>query len=179
MKRTLIALIAIVGFASMANAASLTVSADKSVYNVGEAITLTVAGSSDNDTETDTAVFAQVNFDDGGALASFVSSSQNTMQTAGFLNWTQGVLSSGPGFAVALNQLFGTSPGPANIDGVGMIVLSAAAPGVVSASFELSTADYFGAEPGGPAIFTIVPEPTTAGLLGMGLLSLAVAGRRR
>ena len=76
MKRTLIAVIAVLGFATTASAASLTVSADQSVYQIGDTIVLTVVGTSDGSAEQDTAVFAEVQWD--GGLASFVSSAQSS-----------------------------------------------------------------------------------------------------
>ena len=158
----------------------LSLSADGSIYNVGDTITISVVGSSNGTTESSTQVFAQVNFDDGGALASYVSSSQTQGGTfTGAIPWTLGALNSGPGFAVAINQIIGLNPLPASTDASGTIQLLASAPGVVGASIDAGTADYFGAAVPAGISFTIVPEPTTAGLLGLGLLSLAVAGRRR
>jgi opacity protein-like surface antigen len=44
MKRTLFVVVALVAFATAASAASLSVVSDKTTYNVGETITLTVTG---------------------------------------------------------------------------------------------------------------------------------------
>ena len=89
---------------------------------------------------------------------------------------------SGAGFGDALNQVAGLSPLPADTHFSATIVLSAGSPGVVNVDWNRTPGanllDFYGANGTGET-FTIVPEPTTAGLLGLGLLSLAVAGRRR
>ena len=108
------------------------------------------------------------------------SSSQNQGGTfSGAIPWTLGALNSGAGFAVAINQIIGLNPLAASTDASGTVQLVAGGPQTVSISLNAGTLDYFGApDPGGISV-TIIPEPTTAGLLGLGLLSLAVAGRRR
>ena len=58
-----------------------------------------------------------------------------------------------------------------------------AAPGSSVVSFDLATEEYFGATPGAPATFSVLPEPKTGWLIGLGVLSLALRrraqGRRR
>ena len=178
MKRTLFTLVAVVGLATATNAASLSVSSDRSTYLPGETITLEVIG--DAQGASTTQVFAQVLY---SGDSSFQSSSQQQQSSfGGALPWTVGVLTSGPGFADALNQIAGTSPLPADGLFMAQILLTAGSPGTVNTSFNVTPGAnalnfYGGGGQGGS--FTIVPEPTTAGLLGLGLLSLAVAGRRR
>lgn len=175
-----------------ATAATLTVSADKSLYSVGENIVFTVVGSS-GPGEASTAVLASLLYENSGM--GFVSSSQTQGSSfGGGILWTLGNLSQGPtlggdpfnptgdpdiDFAFGINQIIGLSPLSADGPVSGIVVLEALAAGSYAVGFNLDTADYFGAVPGGPALFTIVPEPTTAGLLGLGLAGLAGVRRRQ
>jgi hypothetical protein len=177
-KQILISLITVIGLAITANAATLSVTSDASTYAPGATITLTVSG--DAEGASTTAVFAQVLF---SGDSSFVSSSQQGQTSfSGGLPWASGALTSGAGFADALNQIAGLSALPADNLFSATIVLTAGSAGTVATSFNTTPGanllDFYGAS-GTGGTFTIVPEPTTAGLLGLGLLSLAVVGRRR
>jgi hypothetical protein len=182
MKRTLIALIAVVGMATAANAATLSVSSDAASYGLGDTITLTVTG--DADGASAQAVFARVLYSGSGSV-NFVSASQVGMTSfSGGLAWSPGVTAGDASGANALNQLAGLMALAPDTTFSSTVVLTAAGAGTVAISFEGLTGgptalDFFGLSSGTGGSFTIVPEPTTAGLLGLGLLSLAVAGRRR
>jgi len=86
MKRTLFVVVALVVFAMGANAASLTVVSNKTTYNTGETITLTVAGSDAG--ASSYAVFGRLEYN--GALASGVTQAQ-----ANLGGWSKGGLANG------------------------------------------------------------------------------------
>ena len=187
MKRTLFVAAIVLGFATAANAASLSISSDQASYNVGDTITLTLSGSTTSG-ETTTQVYAAVSY--SSALTETVSSSQQPHTTSfGNNNWTQGALPVSDGQAALLNQIAGLSPS-SNGSGVSSATatLVAQAAGTVVVSFiegGSAALDYFGittnAGAGGGTSFVInaIPEPTVASLIGLGLVGLAVGGRRR
>jgi hypothetical protein len=186
MKRTLFLVAVLVAFATGASAATLSVVSDKTTYAVGETITLSVNG--DAQGASSTAIFGRLQFD-----GSLVNNNTNTQKLIGAASdWVKGGLSAGDtnavgpttGFAEAFNQVslnggFQTATSP-----ISTITLVAQAVGVVSAQwnqvsgsgFELG---YFGITNSPGATFTIIPEPSTVALLGLGLIGLAVSGRRR
>jgi hypothetical protein len=183
MKRTLIAVAALIGFASAANAVSVTVTANQASYTVGETVTLTVT--TDATATTDTAIFGQVLYNSailGGGSATQVGLSS----VGGIILWTTGVLNCGGGSCDAFNQIGGLNPLPVD-QGAGFAIatlsFTAAAPGVTPVSWNTTPGpfqfDFFGLTTGVGTTVTVVPEPTTAALLGLGLFGLAVAGRRR
>lgn len=176
MKRILIAAVAMLGFAAAANAATLSVVSDKGTYNPGETIILTVTG--DSEGAAANAIIGVLTYD--AVLTDTVTSSQ-TVHTSfgGFVPWTPGVLVVSDGSATVFNQIGGITPAPVDQLQIATATLTASSAGVVTVNFS-STLNFFGitgAQPG-VASFTIVPEPTTAALLGLGLFGLAVAGRR-
>ena len=180
MKRTLFVVAVLVAFAAAASAATLSVVSDKTTYLTGETITLSVNG--DAQGASSTGIYGRLVFD--GAL---VNLGTNTQKLIG-QNWVKGALSAndngGAGSTVeAFNQVnlnggFQTATSP-----IATITLIAAALGVenmtwdtTGAGFQLS---YFGLTSAPGVTFTIVPEPTTVALLGLGLLGLTLGGRRR
>lgn len=186
MKRTLFVAAIVLGFATAASAATLSISSDKASYNIGETITLTLTGTSTS-SEVAKQVFAAVGY--SAALTETVSSSQVAHTTSfGMNTWTQGTLNVLDGEAELLNQIAGLSP---QANGLGVstatATLVAEAAGIVTVSFlDASTfggdVDYFDVQLASQTTgtsFTIVPEPTVATLIGLGLVGLAVGGRRR
>lgn len=184
MKRTLILLAAVVGFATAANAATLNLVSDKATYNVGETIVLTATGTTAGTSDAAVALFVRVEYD--AALTEGVSGMQTphtqmmtTPIAAGFAG------PAGDGAAHLLDQVIGISPGTVNATPtVGTVTLIAQAAGVVNVSYFVQAGDaltlnYFGitSQPG--ISFLIVPEPTTAALIGLGLVGLVLGGRRR
>jgi hypothetical protein len=181
MKRTLrfaIAVAAVLGLAAAANAATVTVVADAATYNVGDTITLTVNTNSQGEILFQaTAVVGYT-----GPVTSLTSTPSLPPPAAGWFTAPTDVISS-PGFRLVFDALNfgGNDPGTAF---GGTLTFSADAPG--SATFTIggnpaNAIDFaFGTAAAGSSVtVSIVPEPTTAALLGLGLFGLAVAGRRR
>jgi hypothetical protein len=180
MKRSRIAIPIFLTIASAADAATLTITPDKQVYQVGEQITLNVLG--DSEGGTDNAILGRILFDP--SLATYVSSTQVPLTSfGGGLIWILGVLVGGAGFGDAFNQIAG-EPERADAPLKAVVIISATAPGTLTYTwqpggplggpygldfFELTSA------PGGSV--TIVPEPGTGLLLVLGLLGLPFVRR--
>jgi hypothetical protein len=210
MKRTLTAIVAIVGLASGANAVSLTIDTDSATYNIGDTITITATldtagavGSVANQV-----VNVEINWIDAladalNATVVFTQGTSSQIITAGAnvglsnlssfngaIQWngppTTGCVLAGPGLGntcAILNQ--STLAGPFAPDTsilVGTLQLEAVAVGFVGLNVVGPAYSAFGVAPILGTNFqnaTIVPEPTTAALLALGLVGLAAAGRRR
>jgi len=182
MKRTLFVAAVVLGFATTASAATLSIAADAASYNVGDTITLTMTGTST--TEVASGVYARITYE--AALTETVGSSQ-TPQTTSFGNsdWTQGSLGApSDGAITLLNQIFiGGSVNGAGVT-TSTATLVAQAAGTVNVAYVIggpSALSYFGITNSAGTSFVInaIPEPTVASLIGLGLVGLAVGGRRR
>lgn len=175
MKRIMIAVVAVVGFATAASAATLSVVSDQASYNVGDTITLTVTG--DSQGAPTTQIIGRLDMTAG--LTTSVGATQTPHTSfGGGLPWSQGILVNGADFQTVFNQLGGVSPFPVDQLQIATATLVASNIGTVNVTWN-GNLDFFGV--GGAATgttFNIVPEPTTAALLGLGLFGLAVAGRR-
>jgi hypothetical protein len=174
------ATLAILALATSAHAATLTITPDKSTYQVGETITLSVFG--DSEGGVDILVYGRLLFNSG--LTAYLGSSQQGLTTFnGFFTWVNGSLTGSPGFADAFNQSCCQSSAPVDGPLFAEVSLRATAPGTLTYAWDLVSVEnglhFFGLTnaPGGSV--TIVPEPATALLLGLGLLGIALGARRR
>lgn len=182
MKRTLIAVAALVGLASAANAASVSVAADQASYNIGDTITLTVTATA-NAGETATAVFGDLLLTGSGLVLGGSVVPAGLQSFGGAIPWALGTNPCTPVVCTAMNQIGGLNPLPVDNTplAIAVITYTAGVAGIVNVNWDNSTFDFFGAtnQPGTSFEIVGVPEPTTAALLGLGLVGLAVSGRRR
>jgi len=185
MKRTLILAAALVGLASAADAASVVVTSNQAVYTVGDTITLTVTGTA-NAGEVTTQVFGLLllSSGNGGTVSGSGPAVQTALVSFGAIPWTiGGAAACDSTSCVVMNQLIGVTPFPVSNTPLAIATLSytAATPGTVDLNFLALTFDFFGAALPATSSFNIVPipEPTTAAMLGLGILGLTLAGRRR
>jgi opacity protein-like surface antigen len=188
MKRTLIAVAALVGLASAANAATLTITQSGSgTYTIGQSITLTITGDSQGESALNVTGF--LDFTNSAVVGNLAGNtqSQNTLHAFGSVPWTPGALNACAGSSCKVfDQLgaLGLSPSPASDLLVATLTLTAGAAGTSVASWNTNQAtgtalQFFSLSNAAGTSITVVPEPTTAALLGLGLFGLAVSGRRR
>jgi hypothetical protein len=181
MKRTLVVVAAVVGFAAAAGASTLTVfttnaaNVPTNTFNVGDTILLKLEGTA---TGTDNGI--QVGLNWGGNTTALPFSS-----TMG--GWLAGALPPPTdGGAIVVNGTAGSPQGPIVATDTSVVSMIADAIGVSTVTYQFgSVLDFFGIyeyPPGGAvqhSFTVIVPEPATAGLIGLGLLGLVLGGRRR
>ena len=183
MKRTLFIVVALVAFAfaTTAGAATLSVVSNKTTYSPGETITLNVSG--DGQGASAYAVFGRLMYTGAGSVTP-----QTQTQKAVGTAWTTGPLANGPGFSESFNQIAGLSALTATSlptkNPFSTITLLAGAIGTVNVAWNTATGSgfelsFFGLTNAPGTSFTIIPEPTTAALLGLGLVGLTLGGRRR
>jgi hypothetical protein len=197
MKRFLIAVLgAAVAFATVANAATLVATAPNAAS--GGTVTITLVGTTDPESETAQSIDVRI------VGAGFTSVSAETATggvcvggsgcipgAAYSVGGTQGTTVGGN--FVALSQIGGlaavpltnnmTAGVPFNTGGSSLTAVFttiAGAPGTYPITLSSIGAGFFGVT-GTTQIgsYTVVPEPTTAALMGLGMLGLAMAGRRR
>ena len=196
MKRTLTSLFAVALVAAFAGAASATVSVSLNVVGpttvpAGSVITLAAVVTQD-DATTDNGVFGAVN-DVSGQFTLASSGTQVNLGTVGTAaaGWVSGALTCTTTFCTAFNQINGTAPATAGVTNlvIGSLVAtlngSLANGTVVNFNWRTTPStqrlDWYGVlqAPGASVTIGVIPEPTTAALIGFGLFGLAFAGRRR
>jgi len=179
-----------------AAAASLLLTADAAVYAVGETIRLDLVATID-EADRDGSIFGRLTYDP--RLADTLSSSQQQLSSSGqvivggevvtvILPWTLGPLEHGDGFVTLLDQ---TRLGSSGVDQTVLLasaLLYAEAPGVLdlrwivgagsTPPFPSLDLDFFGVTNHPGVSVRIVPEPSTALLIALGLAGLVI-GRRR
>jgi len=180
MKRTLVVVAAVVGFAAAASASTLSVFTTNALnvaqtsFLPGDTILLKVTGDSAGGAESG-AIQGQLFWN--GAVTNSVSVAQG--------NWygtlLNPALNDNSGYA--FNQ---SDPRNAGVSiATSVITLVADAVGVSNVTWGgsyLIFFDIYSATPGSVptgASFSVIPEPATAGLIGLGLLGLVLGGRRR
>ena len=177
MKRSAFVLVLLVAAASAAQTATLTITPDKQVYQVGEQIVLNVFG--DSEGAQASIVVGRILFDSG--LADYAGSHQDALTSFGGLTWGLEPLVGGVGFGDAFAQFVSLNPFPVDGPLTASVTLVATAPGTLAFSWATSgprTLDFFGITnaPGGSV--TVVPEPFTGALVMLGLVATSLARRR-
>ena len=182
---------AALSIAAAANAVSLSVNSDKLTYLVGETVTLTVTGDLGLDA-TGYPIRAYSAFgrlDYSGALVDNGTRSQTAL-VGEIGTWVKGSLDQGDNgvtaFSYAFNQVAGlTADTATNLPAAfATVTLIAQEVGFVGVNWHTTLGLgeellFFGITNAPGTYFSIIPEPATGALLGLGLVALAVGPRIR
>ena len=182
-------LLALVPFAMPASSATISITSDQPTYEVGDTITLTIAG--DAEGATAWAAFGNLLYDP--SLTNTLSVTQGALGP----DWVLGGAPSGDGHAYVWNQI---APEPMTGTSTSTVVLLATAPGTLGFTWDVETLEFFGANApdfslsltGDPLVVepppvvesppvgeapASVPEPSAALVFAVGLV-VAGAARR-
>jgi hypothetical protein len=173
----------VLGVSLSAQAATVTASAEFGTYNINDTITITIIGDSEGGAAD--LVIGYVAFD-GNLVSGNTGSTQTKLRNSAGQKWTTGpLLVDDPDLntSLAFNQIkpntLGSIPQDSTKKLTAVMTFQALTPGTAAFTWYTDlTLSFFGTTYTGTSI-TIVPEPTTAGLMGLGLLGLVIAGRRR
>jgi hypothetical protein len=195
----LLILLVVVGFFGKSSAATLTISPDKTTYLVGETIRLTVIG--DDQGAVSDGIYGRLEFD--GSLVDIGGPGGQATRLMGASEpWDLLILRAGEDIEIldddgqpvggpteAIVEVFHQRPAngtdtATNLPGVlSIVTLSAQAAGVVDVNWHTAEdavqLKFFGLSSAPGTSFTIVPEPGTAVLFALGLLSLSRWRRAR
>ncbi len=182
--RILISLVAALGFASAATAATITVDTDKATYLTGETITVTTTLITTGGEASASFALLELVWSDpqiDGVPGPAVYGPPLT-SGGGFIAWSVGAGNCLATSCLVIDQLSPCCPTGAIPDptvNVGTVTMVADAVGTINFSFGF--AFVFGATPtfgANAAVAKIIPEPGTAALLSLGLAVLAMRRRR-
>ena len=193
MKRTLMTLVAALAFAGTASAATLSIDTDASSYLIGDTINVTVVLTTEAG-DPYTPVYVQADWDGavGSVVPFFDSSSQSPILTSfgGGSTWNNGTGLCGTADSCAILDQFqiGTTfaPDPPGQVITGTLGILASGAGALNLTINQPLFQALGLTVGQVSVganlaggVTVVPEPGTAAMVGLGLLGLASVGRRR
>jgi hypothetical protein len=179
-------LMCVLGMSFAAQSATLTLTTDQAVYAISDTITLTAVGDAQGFAATG---LTGTVITPGNTTGNTGSGTQSQLTSfTGFFTWARiGTLVEGipPGTFMMFDQVAPQTSG--NIpDQKLTAVMTFHADTAGTASFNWLTSgggllnlSFFGLTSANGVTVTIVPEPTTAGLMGLGLIGLAISGRRR
>lgn len=191
------AFLAMLAICASAHAATLSITADKLIYAPGEVITLTVIGNSEGASAH--GIWGQIEFDPAGLLDP--NAITFTPQSGGPAGWLPGWLGctdplGHPGTCWLINYieddpLLGATMDPGE-QTLAIVTATAGAPGLYTVDWVVEDGlyrdklDFFGlnSAPGATfgifnASFQVIPEPSTALLLGLGLVAFGARSRPR
>jgi hypothetical protein len=173
---TLVSILLLATGASVANAAIVSIVADRANYNIGDTITLTVF----TDSQGESLFTATVVVGYTGPVTPLTSTP--TIPGGGWITSPVDVISS-PGYRLAFDAInfVGGDPGTGfgatltfSFDAVGIATFTIGGNPTHAIPFDFGTAP-----PGASVTVGVVPEPTTAALLAVGLFGLAASYRGR
>jgi hypothetical protein len=166
-----------------AQAATVTATANKSTYGFGETITITTIG----DSTGLTADFVLGGLIYAGSLMNADGgNTQTKLRVTDGAKWTTGPLLTSANTSDSFNQIkpdaLSSIPADSSKKLTSVMTFTVGnTAGTAVFAWITSGADpttFFGTTLSAPTV-TIIPEPTTAGLMALGLVGLVIAGRRR
>ena len=183
MLRALISLVAALGLASSASAATIIVDSDKATYLSGETITITTTLTTTGLEPISGFALLELVWSDAQVAGTPGPAQYPTAITSGFFTWSVGAGNCLATSCLVLDQLGPVGPCCVYVPDPAVIIstLTMVADAIGLLNFSFGATIVFGATPtfgANAAVAQIVPEPGTAALLGLALVGLATARRR-